>query len=92
MTSPHLRVASDVGGTFTDNLAYDERAKRVTIAFDDPTVPCFAPVWETAIAQVLGELRAAGVADKCVHLICGIDFPARDERFGLFLSDFAVEE
>ena len=22
---------------------------RVTIAFDDPTVPCFAPVWEPAM-------------------------------------------
>ena len=28
---------------------------RVTIAFDDPTVPCFAPVWEPAIKQVIAE-------------------------------------
>src|SRR5215216_92679 len=34
----HLRVASDVGGTFTDNLAYDEAAKRVTVA-KVPTTP-----------------------------------------------------
>ena len=33
-----LRVASDVGGTFTDNLAYDEAAKRVTVA-KVPTTP-----------------------------------------------------
>src|SRR5229473_7451485 len=32
MTPSRLRVASDVGGTFTDNLAYDESAKRVTVA------------------------------------------------------------
>src|SRR5712691_8362071 len=32
MPPPRLRVASDVGGTFTDNLAYDESAKRVTVA------------------------------------------------------------
>src|SRR5438093_5038561 len=36
--SARLRVASDVGGTFTDNLAYDERAKRITVA-KVPTTP-----------------------------------------------------
>jgi N-methylhydantoinase A len=38
MSSPRLRVASDVGGTFTDNLAYDEAAQRVTVA-KVPTTP-----------------------------------------------------
>jgi N-methylhydantoinase A len=38
MTPPRLRVASDVGGTFTDNLAYDEAAKRMTVA-KVPTTP-----------------------------------------------------
>src|SRR5580704_19540184 len=38
MTPPRLRVASDVGGTFTDNLAYDEAAKRITVA-KVPTTP-----------------------------------------------------
>ena len=33
-----LRVASDVGGTFTDNLAYDPAEKRVTVA-KVPTTP-----------------------------------------------------
>src|SRR5207245_9222189 len=33
-----LRVVSDVGGTFTDSLAYDEAAKRVTVA-KVPTTP-----------------------------------------------------
>src|SRR4051794_23340119 len=33
-----LRVASDVGGTFTDNLAYDVTAKRITVA-KVPTTP-----------------------------------------------------
>jgi N-methylhydantoinase A len=37
MTS-RLRVASDVGGTFTDNLAYDPAAKRITVA-KVPTTP-----------------------------------------------------
>jgi N-methylhydantoinase A len=38
MTSPRLRVASDVGGTFTDNLAYDPAEKRITVA-KVPTTP-----------------------------------------------------
>src|SRR5215472_4428761 len=38
MPPPRLRVASDVGGTFTDNLAYDEAARRVTVA-KVPTTP-----------------------------------------------------
>jgi hypothetical protein len=45
-------------------------ARRVTIAFDDPTVPCFAPVWPVAIRQVLAELRRAGVGPEGVHLLC----------------------
>ncbi len=45
-------------------------ARRVTVAFDDPTVPCWAPVWETAITVVLDELERAGVARKHVDLVC----------------------
>jgi hypothetical protein len=45
-------------------------AKKVTIAFDDPTVPCFAPLWEVAIARVFEELRQAGVAPEQVRLLC----------------------
>ncbi|MBU2550502.1 MAG: DUF2088 domain-containing protein [Proteobacteria bacterium] len=43
---------------------------KVTIAFDDPTVPMFAPVWETAIRLVLDELDAAGVKRGNVSLVC----------------------
>jgi hypothetical protein len=45
-------------------------ARRVTVAFDDPTVPCFAPLWETAIPLVLGELERAGVPPTGVTLVC----------------------
>jgi hypothetical protein len=45
-------------------------ARRVTIAFDDPTVPCYAPVWEAAIARVFDELRAAGVGAEQTRLLC----------------------
>ncbi len=43
---------------------------KVTIAFDDPTVPCFAPVWEAAIRLVLEELDRAGVKRRDTFLLC----------------------
>jgi hypothetical protein len=45
-------------------------AARVTLAFDDPTVPCYAPLWSTAIPIVLSELAAAGVPESGVTLLC----------------------
>ena len=43
---------------------------KVTLAFDDPTVPCFAPVWEPAIRLVLEELDRAGVKRRDIVLLC----------------------
>ncbi|MGD2271678.1 MAG: lactate racemase domain-containing protein [Desulfobacterales bacterium] len=43
---------------------------RVTIAFDDPTVPCFAPVWEPAINLVIAELEKCGVKKSRMTLLC----------------------
>lgn len=43
---------------------------RVTLAFDDPTVSCYAPVWETAITLMLEELDRAGVRRRDVTLLC----------------------
>lgn len=43
---------------------------KVTIAFDDPTVPCFAPVWEPAIRLVLEELEKGGVKKANIALLC----------------------
>ncbi|MBI4509569.1 MAG: DUF2088 domain-containing protein [Deltaproteobacteria bacterium] len=45
-------------------------ARKVTIAFDDPTVPCLAPLWEIAIPRVLAELEQAGVPAEGVRLLC----------------------
>ena len=42
---------------------------RVTIAFDDPTVPCFVPIWEPAIKQVIGELEKGGVKATDITLV-----------------------
>ncbi|MGH7306924.1 MAG: lactate racemase domain-containing protein [Candidatus Rokuibacteriota bacterium] len=43
---------------------------RVTIAFDDATVPSYGPIRSVAIEAVLNELAAAGVARGQVSLIC----------------------
>jgi hypothetical protein len=43
---------------------------RVTIAFDDATVPSYGPIRSIAIEAVLGELTAAGVARRQVSLVC----------------------
>jgi Lactate racemase N-terminal domain len=43
---------------------------RVTIAFDDATVPSYGPIRSVAIEAVLGELTAAGVARGQVSLVC----------------------
>ncbi len=44
--------------------------RRVTIAFDDPTVPCYAPVWSAGIPRILAELEAARVRREDVTLVC----------------------
>jgi nickel-dependent lactate racemase len=43
---------------------------KVTVAFDDPTVPCFAPAWAEAIPAVLGALERGGVGEQDVTLLC----------------------
>jgi nickel-dependent lactate racemase len=43
---------------------------RVTIAFDDATVPSYGPIRTIAIEAVLAELAAAGVARGRVSLVC----------------------
>lgn len=43
---------------------------KVTIAFDDPTVGQYGPVWSTAIPIVLAELEAGGVRREDVRLVC----------------------
>jgi hypothetical protein len=42
----------------------------VTIAFDDPTVPCFAPIWEPALKLVIEELERGGVKKSQITLLC----------------------
>lgn len=61
-------LAEPVGGPALRDRA--RGARKVTIAFDDPTVPCFVPIWEKAIDRVLAELGAAGVGPEAVSLLC----------------------
>ena len=56
---------------------------RVTIAFDDPTVPCFAPVWEPAIKQVIGELEKGGVKRSNITLVSAGGIHRKFTRFEL---------
>lgn len=44
--------------------------QRVTIAFDDPTVPCYAPVWATALPLIVDELERAGIDPSAINLVC----------------------
>ncbi|MBS7620827.1 DUF2088 domain-containing protein, partial [Candidatus Bathyarchaeota archaeon] len=43
---------------------------KILIAFDDPTVPCYAPVWENAISTILKELKKIGVSKNQITLLC----------------------
>src|ERR1700761_7914105 len=58
MKGARLRVASDVGGTFTDNLAYDEATKTVTVA-KVPTTP-----ENRALGTVRGLMRALALQGR----------------------------
>jgi lactate racemase len=43
---------------------------RVTIAFDDATVPCYAPLWAVALPLLVDELAGAGVREEDISLLC----------------------
>lgn len=43
--------------------------KRVTVAFDDPTVPCYAPVWVKAVGAVVDTLVGSGVDLENIELV-----------------------
>jgi len=53
--APRIRVASDVGGTFTDSIAYDEETRRITVSKVSTT-----PV-NRAIGTVEGLKKALGL-------------------------------
>jgi hypothetical protein len=75
-----LEPITDLKGAVKDALSkplgmppISELAKpgaRVTVAFDDPTVPAFGPIRRVAIHEVMRQLEAAGVSRDNVTLIC----------------------
>ena len=73
--------------------ALAKSGSRVTIAFDDGTVPCFGPYRRLAIAALLEELDAAGVARENIRLICAnaLHRKFRSDELRLFLGNDLVD-
>lgn len=67
---------------------------RVTIAFDDGTVPCFSPYRGIAIEAVLRRLEGAGVPRGTVTLICAnaLHRKFRHEELQTFIGEKLVKE
>lgn len=42
---------------------------RVLIAFDDPTVPCYAPIWPVALKEILTDVGRANVTLLCANAL-----------------------
>jgi len=69
-------------------------ASRVTIAFDDPTVPAYGPIRRVALLEVLEQLERAGVDRRRITVICANalhrKFPP--EELALTLGDDLVRD
>jgi N-methylhydantoinase A len=64
----HLRVGIDIGGTFTDLLAYDEATGRFTIGKTLTTPDDPARAVQTGVAQLVADAHAApSDVDQIVH-------------------------
>ncbi|MBI2891732.1 MAG: DUF2088 domain-containing protein [Nitrospirae bacterium] len=70
------------------------KGSRVLIAFDDPTVVCFAPLRAMAIKAVLEDLRRAGVEKRDIWLVCASALHRRWTRqeIGRVIGDDLVQE
>ena len=69
------------------------RGSRVTIAFDDPTVPCYAPMWATALPIIHDHLLGAGVDERDVSFVCANALHRKfthDELAHLIGADFVA--
>ena len=67
---------------------------RVLIAFDDPTVMCFAPLRQTVIRQLLADLESAGVRREDISSMCAnsLHRKSRPEELRVILGDELVDE
>lgn len=78
--SLELDVAEDLGAAVSDAVDHPldrdpladivRPGMKVTLAFDDPTVPCFAPLWANAIPVIVDRLERGGVRTKDITLVC----------------------
>ncbi|MGH2747532.1 MAG: lactate racemase domain-containing protein [Actinomycetota bacterium] len=74
-----LRATDDLAGAVTKGLerpldgpTLHERVRpgqRATIAFDDATVPCYAPLWATAVPLIVGSLERGGIRRDDISLL-----------------------
>jgi N-methylhydantoinase A len=70
----NVRIASDVGGTFTDSIAYDPATRRITIA-KVPTTPEARDVGTVeSLRQTLDQLGVNGsaVGTGFYPKVCGV--------------------
>lgn len=94
----------DLKGAIQDALAHPqalpplgeivEPGAKVTIAFDDATVPCFGPYRRLAIDEVLEQLERAGVKRDTVTLICAnaLHRMFRPEELATLIGQDLVDE
>ena len=75
-----LEPAADLDATYRDAVAAPvDRpplhelvgpGMRITVAFDDPTVPCYAPAWRSGMRAILDALERGGVPEDHIDLLC----------------------
>jgi hypothetical protein len=67
---------------------------RVTVAFDDATVPCYAPIWGTALPLIVSELECGGVKTGDITFVCANALHRQlthDELARLIGNDFVTK-
>ena len=96
---PSIDLAAEVVGALRSPLDTDplrelvSGGSKVTVAFDDPTVPCYAPMWTTALPLIVEELTAGGVEENAIQFICANALHRQfthDELASLIGSDFVT--
>lgn len=67
---------------------------KITIAFDDPTVLCFAPVREKVITRIVQELFRKGIKKRDITLLCapGLHRKWTRSEIGRIIGEKLVEE
>ncbi|MDQ3940058.1 MAG: lactate racemase domain-containing protein [Actinomycetota bacterium] len=67
---------------------------KVTVAFDDATVPCYVPLWSTALPIITSALESGGVRTEDISFVCANALHRRlthDELARLIDEDFVAQ-